>query len=57
MTRQTEEIFQRLAETMKGLTLQLDQALTTSRRVSRLVDKMAEQALEQVDEIEPVSKE
>jgi len=57
MTRQTAEIFQRLAETMKGLTWQLDQALTTSRRVSRVVDEMAEQALEQVDEIERVSKE
>ena len=57
MTRQTAEIFQRLAETMKGLSLHIDKALTISRNISRLLDKIADDALAQVDDIEPISKE
>ena len=57
MERKTAEIFQKLAEIIEGLTCQLDEALTTTRKVSRVVDKMAEQALKQVDEVKPVNTE
>ena len=50
-TQQAVELFEKLGEVLEGLVCQLDEALTTSRRLSRVFDRIVEQAHEQVDEV------
>ena len=51
------EILQRLSEELDGLATQLDKALTKSRKLSRVVGLLAENALERIHSVEQTNKE